>query len=240
MEKETEKDYKTDYIHIEIILIKRLHELDITNYGEMLLLAKIITLSKNENKACTAGNEYLAKILCTTERNIQKYLKDLKEKELVKTFEKKEGVQTLIRYIYPQYKKLGHEQMDTSSEGDEHLGKEGCPNGSKDMNKRVKSDEQMDTHIIEYNRNIIEENRDDVASLQSSYEDKFTDEYFKAKGGLKDMYKIIKAAYNQYVLEKCDNIREMIIEEFTNEKGWYKCTDKEAVIDCIDYIIKTK
>ena len=76
------------------------------NYGDIILLCKIDSLSNNEDKVCTASNAYFARLLCTTERNVQRYLEKLKKAELIKTFEQKEGMKTTTRYIYPQYKKI--------------------------------------------------------------------------------------------------------------------------------------
>ena len=76
------------------------------NYGEVILLCKIATLSNNKDKACTASNAYFASLLCTTERNIERYISNMRKKELIKTFEQKEGMKTTTRYIYPQYNKI--------------------------------------------------------------------------------------------------------------------------------------
>ena len=76
------------------------------NYGDIILLCKIDSLSNNKDKVCTASNAYFARLLCTTERNVQRYLEKLKKAELIKTFEQKEGMKTTTRYIYPQYKKI--------------------------------------------------------------------------------------------------------------------------------------
>lgn len=76
------------------------------NYGEVILLCKIVTLSSNEERACMACNGYFADVLCTTERNIQRYLKNLKNAEVIKTYEQRKGMMTTTRYIYPQYDKI--------------------------------------------------------------------------------------------------------------------------------------
>ena len=67
-----------DYIYIDWNLIKVLNNYGITNGKEIMLFAKIISLSKKEN-ACKASNDYLSDFFCTTDRNIRKYLQDLKE-----------------------------------------------------------------------------------------------------------------------------------------------------------------
>lgn len=152
-----------DYVYVDWELLKVLSDLEITNGKEIMLLAKILSLSKNKDKACIASNDYLSSFFCTTDRNIRKYLQDLKDKGLIKVFEQKEGLRTTTRYIYPQYDKLKlapEELFQSSDEGAEQKGQSTGTDVPKERNTRSESEEQMGRHIIEDIReenNIVEE-----------------------------------------------------------------------------------
>lgn len=152
-----------DYVYVDWELLKVLSDLEITNGKEIMLLAKILSLSKNKDKACTASNDYLSSFFCTTDRNIRKYLQDLKDKGLIKVFEQKEGLRTTTRYIYPQYDKLKlapEELFQSSDEGAEQKGQSTGTDVPKERNTRSELEEQMGRHIIEDIReenNIVEE-----------------------------------------------------------------------------------
>ena len=83
--------------------IVRLISVTDLKYAEVLLLSKIIMLADNKDNACIASNAYFSKILRVSERNVCKYLAKLKKNELIKTFEKKKGMKSTTRYIYPQH-----------------------------------------------------------------------------------------------------------------------------------------
>lgn len=152
-----------DYVYINWKLIKVLNDLEITNGKEIMLFAKIISLSKKE-KACKASNDYLSDFFCTTDRNIRKYLQDLKEKGLIKVFEQKEGLKTTTRYIYPQYDKLRlapEELFPSSDEGEEQNGNSTGTDVPEERNIHSEPAEQMNPLIIDQTRveqNIVEEN----------------------------------------------------------------------------------
>ena len=154
-----------DYIYIDWNLIKVLNNYGITNGKEIMLFAKIISLSKKEN-ACKASNDYLSDFFCTTDRNIRKYLQDLKEKGLIKVFEQKEGLKTTTRYIYPQYDKLKLTQEELfrcSNEGAEQNGQSTGTDVPKERNIHSEPAEQTDLLIIEDKRkekNIIDNGAD--------------------------------------------------------------------------------
>lgn len=167
-----------DYVSIDWNLINGLNNLGITNGKEIMLFAKIISLSNNEDKACTATNDYLSSFFCTTDRNIRKYLQDLKDKRLIKVFEQKEGLRTTKRYIYPQYEKLSEEETFLcSDEGAEHLGKSTGTKRSNERNIHSEPAEQTDLLIIEDKRkekNIIDNGADapNKANASESSEEK--------------------------------------------------------------------
>ena len=169
------------------------------NYGEVILLCKIASLSNNKDKACTASNEYFASMLCTTDRNVKRYLKNLKEAEVIKTFEKKQGMKTTTRYIYPQFDKIEdyideYDEMYEDDTDDEEAGDEndtcselagdnfGKSRGqfvSEQVTDLVKAGDNSDTLIREEKR--IKKNKRDnganapkVASLHSAIADKWT------------------------------------------------------------------
>lgn len=152
-----------DYIYIDWNLIKVLNNYGITNGKEIMLFAKIISLSKKEN-ACKASNDYLSDFFCTTDRNIRKYLQDLKEKGLIKVFEQKEGLKTTTRYIYPQYDKLKLTQEELfrcSNEGAEQNSQSTGTDVPEERNIHSEPAEQIDLLIIDQTRvenSIIEEN----------------------------------------------------------------------------------
>ena len=154
-----------DYIYIDWNLIKVLNNYGITNGKEIMLFAKIISLSKKEN-ACKASNDYLSDFFCTTDRNIRKYLQDLKEKGLIKVFEQKEGLKTTTRYIYPQYDKLKLTQEELfrcSNEGAEQNGQSTGTDVPNERNIHSEPAEQTDLLIIEDKRkekNIIDKGAD--------------------------------------------------------------------------------
>ena len=140
-----------DYVYIDWELIKILNDLEITNGKEIMLFSKILSLSKKD-KACTASNDYLSSFFCTTDRNIRKYLQDLKDKGLIKVFEQKEGLKTTTRYIYPQYDKLKlapEEVFPSSDEGAEQKGQSTGTNVPDERNIHSEPAEQTDLLITE-------------------------------------------------------------------------------------------
>ena len=86
------------------------------SYGELLLLCKIHSLSLRDKKnGCTASNAYFAELMCTTDRNIRKYLKKLKDVGLIKTYEEKQGLTTTCRHIHIQYDVLDNLLKDMNN-----------------------------------------------------------------------------------------------------------------------------
>ena len=92
------------FVKVNEELFKLTHEKEI-NYQHVLLLSKIISLSQTQS-ACTASNDYFASVFCTEERTIQRWLSVLRDKEIIKTFEQREGMKTTMRMIYPQHEKI--------------------------------------------------------------------------------------------------------------------------------------
>lgn len=107
------------FVKVNEELFKLTREKDI-NYQHVLLLSKIISLSHTQS-ACTASNDYFAAVFCTEERTIQRWLSALKDKEIIKTFEQREGMKTTMRMIYPQYETIkkiigAHDNIDMCSQ----------------------------------------------------------------------------------------------------------------------------
>lgn len=96
---------KEDYVFIDKHKIHDFREKGIKNGWEFILYCKICSMSK-QNGFCTATNKYFADFVNTTERNIQKYLSDLKIKGFIKSYEGKAGSCTDSRKIYPQLHKV--------------------------------------------------------------------------------------------------------------------------------------
>ena len=93
------------YTKVSDRMISEMMNVGIENYGAILLAAKICCLSKNDQ--CTASNAFFAEKLHCENRNVQKYLKKLKDADLIKTFEAKSDKSvTERRIIYPQAKLL--------------------------------------------------------------------------------------------------------------------------------------
>ena len=136
-------------------MIEKLNEAGITNGKIMLLYGKIMSLAQNEDGACCASNGYFAAVLKTDIRNIQKYLKTLKEKGFIKMYEEKstrEYAFTVTRLIYPQWKMIDDELVDVRTLGQdttnessgthEQIGSDPRTNGRNPMNKKVEQGEQ--------------------------------------------------------------------------------------------------
>lgn len=136
------------------------------NYGEVILLCKIVTLSENKDKVCTASNDYFARLMCTTERSIQRYIKELKDAEVIKTFEQKEGMKTTTRFIYLQLNKINelikeydkkhgltHDRIVTcSNEGHDNFGNSTRQFWSEDTTDLSLAHDSSVTQIREENR----------------------------------------------------------------------------------------
>lgn len=156
-----------DYMEIGKETVKMLDSHNITNGKIMLLYGKILSLS-NRSSGCTAKNGYFADILCTTERNIRKYIDELKDVGLIKIYEEKENpTHTKIRHIYPQKcdneyaeeeikKMFGSVLRDSSlynsvqMDQEEQMDHEFGPNGPKSRNKWTEIAEQMDQNPGQY------------------------------------------------------------------------------------------
>lgn len=106
------KKNEGDYVKIDVDVIHTLRKCGVKNGNEIILFCKILSLSKNQNGACTAGNEYLANVIGVSERSVQDYIRNLKKLGVIKTFEQKVGCKTTTRYIYPQnIKDIAHEEV---------------------------------------------------------------------------------------------------------------------------------
>lgn len=91
-------------VYTEIIEYLKVHGID--NGKAAMLYCKIVDMNINNHNRkcfCTESNRYFATLLCTTERNIQRYLKMLKDKKLIKICEEKNGSYTESRRIYLQF-----------------------------------------------------------------------------------------------------------------------------------------
>ena len=145
----------SSYVLVYEQVIEKLNEAGITNGKIMLLYGKIMSLAQNEDGACCASNGYFAAVLKTDIRNIQKYLKTLKEKGFIKMYEEKstrEYAFTATRLIYPQWKMIDDELVDVRTLGQdttnessgthEQIGSDPRTNGRNPMNKKVEQGEQ--------------------------------------------------------------------------------------------------
>ena len=145
----------SSYVLVYEQVIEKLNEAGITNGKIMLLYGKIMSLAQNEDGACCASNGYFAAVLKTDIRNVQKYLKTLKEKGFIKMYEEKstrEYAFTVTRLIYPQWKMIDDELVDVRTLGQdttnessgthEQIGSNPRTNGRNPMNKKVEQGEQ--------------------------------------------------------------------------------------------------
>ncbi len=145
----------SSYVLVYEQVIEKLNEAGITNGKIMLLYGKIMSLAQNEDGACCASNGYFAAVLKTDIRNIQKYLKTLKEKGFIKMYEEKstrEYAFTVTRLIYPQWKMIDDELVDVRTLGQdttnessgthEQIGSDPRTNGRNPMNKKVEQGEE--------------------------------------------------------------------------------------------------
>lgn len=69
------------YIQIPDVLLHLAREPCCLNYGEIILLAHVTSLSKNGK--CYITNKALAELLCTSERTIKRWISDLRDKKLI-------------------------------------------------------------------------------------------------------------------------------------------------------------
>ena len=143
----------SSYVLVYEQVIEKLNEAGITNGKIMLLYGKIMSLAQNEDGACCASNGYFAAVLKTDIRNIQKYLKTLKEKGFIKMYEEKSTREyAFTRLIYPQWKMIDDELVDVRTLGQdttnessgthEQIGSDPRTNGRNPMNKKVEQGEQ--------------------------------------------------------------------------------------------------
>ena len=103
-------------------------EAGIKNGKVIMLYGKILSLSQNDQNACMASNKYFANILCIDPRNVQRYIKELKDLGFIKIYEENDSSQyafTVARFIYPQWKvingKLCHDGTTNMSQGDVNI-----------------------------------------------------------------------------------------------------------------------
>lgn len=146
----------SSYVLVYEQVIEKLDEAGITNGKIMLLYGKIMSLAQNNDGACCASNGYFAAVLKTDIRNIQKYLKTLKDKGFIKMYEEKstkEYAFTVTRFIYPQWKMMNNELVDVRTLGQdttnessgthEQIGSDPRTDGRDPMNKKVEQGEQI-------------------------------------------------------------------------------------------------
>lgn len=239
---------RTDYICIDVELIKIMNELNISNGKAIMLYAKILSLAQNEELACTAGNEYFARIFCTTDRNVRNWLKELEEAGFIKRFEYKKNMRTTTRYLYPQLIKRGEVyQWKKDSAVGENTGK-------KLLNQRKIFTESQDgfydttgkSHppIIEYNRQ--EENRTeevayapDVATLQAATPEYILNLKFNGNIPNDDVLISMRNFCHHRFIEgiDIDEFREDFMEAYTSKSEFIKC-DTEPVEIVLDWFLE--
>ena len=241
-----------DYVYINWNLIKVLNDLGITNGKEIMLFSKILSLSKKD-KACTASNDYLASFFCTTDRNIRKYLQDLKDKELIKVFEQKEGLKTTTRYIYPQYDrlKLTPEEMFLSSdEGAEQKGQSTGTDVPKERNIHSEPAEQTDPLIIEDIRkenSIVESAASPIADAPNPNTKKNKEPEYVITKEIKDkIWQMFEDGYKYADIESVTGIKQgklyYIIEDLIkeNEKEKQEKAEKKLELESNRMIEESK
>lgn len=169
-----------DYVVIRKSAVNKLRN-GIKNGWQMMLYCKIYAMSTQKG-FCTATNKYFASFIGTTERNIQKYLSDLKAKGFIKIYEVKAGSHTESRKIYPQINpeenlnnpiNLSNNNPPTSNHSShpcptvhpthEQLGHDPRTVGSQPTNKWVVTHEQLGTQVIDSNSIVIDSNGDAAA-----------------------------------------------------------------------------
>ena len=69
------------YIQITDTLLQLAREPTELNYGEIMLLAHIISIGK-----CFMSNSSIADLFCTTERTIKRWLTNMKQKGIIKVY----------------------------------------------------------------------------------------------------------------------------------------------------------
>lgn len=84
------------YIHTEFDVFKYID--DGLNYGEIYLLS-LITSYYESSREFYPSNEYLSNLFHTSERNIQKWLKKLKDHKLI-CFEYEDGKRFILPSTY--------------------------------------------------------------------------------------------------------------------------------------------
>lgn len=171
----------SDYIVIDDKVIEKLDEEGVKNGKIMMMYGKILSLSENDRGACCASNGYFARILKTDVRNIQKYMKTLKDKGFVKIFEERsteEYAFTVMRYVYPQWKikdgelvdmrTYGQEGTNDSSSTHEQTGDGARTNGRKGVNKKVNQGELLGRRARTDGHPNIREKRDTIYILEGA------------------------------------------------------------------------
>ena len=143
MDNNANANENTDFILIDTELIHALNEIKITNGKEIMLFAKLLTMSERKGFCCPS-NGYLARILCVSERNITRYLTDLETKEMLKMSYRREGADTKDRIIRPNLSKLnegvdnivgGRQNCPTELSRVDNFVRQNCPSLPKLSNK---------------------------------------------------------------------------------------------------------
>lgn len=258
-------DMGRTFINIDEELIKEMDKAGIKNGKIIMLYGKILSLSQNDQNACMASNKYFANVLCTEPRNIQRYIKELKDLGFIKTYEENDSSQyafTVTRFIYPQWKivngKLCHDGTTDMSQGNEDIDTTPRQITSNPTTNNVESHDNLgrearqDCHPNNRekreNRNRIEENASlesrfapgSADATQKSLEDKFT--YYKsldydAAIPSEDLPRIVAIAYTELDsdLYNTDSAREKLIKDFTG--GYYQAKNIDNISELIDAVI---
>ena len=172
---------RRSYIAVDEELIEKLDDAGVKNGKIIMLYGKILSLSQNKKGSCCAGNAYFAKILKTDVRNIQKYIKTLKDIGFIKVFEERSTEDyafTVARYIYPQWRVINdelvdirtmvqedtndssytHEDMDAGTRTKRYQGTNKKVSGHELLGLSARTDGHPNKRENKENRNRIEEN----------------------------------------------------------------------------------
>lgn len=165
------------------------------NYGHVCLLSKIESLAFKDGK-CTASNGYFASLLNTTDRTIKRMMSDLRENDIIKTFEKKQGIKTTTRFIYLQHDMIKSligtgDNNDTSiSEAGDISGNSRGQNVSEEVSSLVEGGDNIGQSRCQDcpPNNRLEENKKDNKRIIKENEADASDEssfFATAKGDAK-------------------------------------------------------
>lgn len=186
------------------------------NYGEIMLLSEIDSLSYNEkhNKACAASNAYFADLLCTDERTIKRYLKKMKDLEIIKTFEQRQGMKTTSRFIH-----INHNKINELIAGDKNCQSKG-QNLSEQVTKIVKAGDKNDT--------LIRNNKKEKENIKDISFESANAEPLKKKDDVdmtnEEMYNALQDKYNSL-----RNMEQMSMANKIHAMNNNKNVDREKI-----------